>query len=87
VTNAEMALMKKSFSYLRLTKLSSLPIIITEEISILSTPLLLSLARAHQLSSYDACYLDLALKRGLPLATLDKKLAHAAKTVGIEIIK
>ena len=44
---------------------------------------LLALARAHDLSSYDASYLDLAMKKGLPLATLDKKLKRAAKAVVI----
>jgi predicted nucleic acid-binding protein len=38
----------------------------------------LSLARAFNLSSYDACYLELAIRESLPLATLDKNLAKAA---------
>ena len=46
---------------------------------------LLALARAHSLSSYDASYLDLAMKSGLPLATLDKKLRLAAKAVRLRI--
>ena len=44
---------------------------------------MLSLARAHGLSSYDAAYLELALRRGLALATLDKKLKAAASAVGV----
>jgi predicted nucleic acid-binding protein len=36
------------------------------------------LARTHQLSSYDAAYLELAIRRGLPLACLDGKLKAAA---------
>jgi predicted nucleic acid-binding protein len=43
----------------------------------------LSLARAHRLSAYDATYLELALRRGLPLATLDGKLKAAASAVGV----
>ena len=35
------------------------------------------------LSAYDACYLDLALRRGLPLATLDKPLRRAARARGV----
>ena len=39
----------------------------------------------HQLSSYDAAYLDLAVFEGLPLATLDKNLRAAAKRSKIEL--
>lgn len=39
----------------------------------------LSLSRAYKLSSYDAAYLELSLREGLPLATLDKDLIKAAK--------
>jgi predicted nucleic acid-binding protein len=45
----------------------------------------MSLARAYRLSSYDAAYLELALREGLPLATLDKDLLKAAKRSNIEI--
>ncbi len=38
----------------------------------------LALAMAHGLTAYDAAYLALARERGLPLATLDQKLAAAA---------
>jgi len=41
------------------------------------------LARKHGLSAYDACYLELALRRGLPLATLDKRLKAAASAAGV----
>jgi predicted nucleic acid-binding protein len=44
------------------------------------------LARAHDLSSYDASYLDLAMKKGLPLATLDQKLRAAAQSVKVPIL-
>lgn len=40
--------------------------------------LVLSLAREHQLSTYDASYLAVAMRYGLLLATLDASLAHAA---------
>ena len=38
-----------------------------------------ALAREHQLSSYDASYLDLAIRRGIPIATQDKALRNAAE--------
>ena len=43
----------------------------------------LQLARRYKLSSYDASYLELALRRGLPLATLDDDLQKAAKKAGV----
>ena len=42
----------------------------------------LNQARRHRLSGYDAAYLELALREGLPLATLDADLAEAAKAAG-----
>jgi predicted nucleic acid-binding protein len=42
-----------------------------------------ALARAHAFSAYDAAYLELALRRGLPVATLDKPLQAAAAAVGV----
>jgi predicted nucleic acid-binding protein len=41
------------------------------------------LARAHNLSSYDAAYLELAIRRGLALAALDGKLKTAAHAAGV----
>lgn len=45
----------------------------------------LALARSHNLSAYDATYLELALRRGLPLATLDATLKSAAQAVGVSL--
>lgn len=42
----------------------------------------LQLARRFKLSSYDATYLELALREGLPLATLDADLQIAMTQVG-----
>lgn len=44
------------------------------------------LARKHSLTVYDAAYLELALRRELPLATLDDALRKAAKTEGVSLI-
>jgi predicted nucleic acid-binding protein len=43
------------------------------------------LAREHKLSAYDAAYLDLAIREGAPLATLDNPLRKAAKAAGVRI--
>lgn len=47
---------------------------------------LLPLCRAHHLTSYDAIYLDLAVRRHLPLATLDADLRKAAKKQGVKLL-
>lgn len=44
----------------------------------------LDLARRYRLSAYDASYLELALRDGLPLATLDADLAKAARKAGVK---
>jgi predicted nucleic acid-binding protein len=66
-----------------LTLLKSLPIEQDDETALRSWHESLTLARAHRLSVYDSAYLELALRRGLPLATFDQKLKAAAAIVGI----
>jgi predicted nucleic acid-binding protein len=46
----------------------------------------LELALKCGLSTFDACYLELAERMGLPLATLDADLVKAAKKVGVELV-
>ncbi len=46
----------------------------------------LALARAHGLSAYDAAYLELAMREGLPLATEDAALRAAARRVGVPLV-
>lgn len=48
---------------------------------------LVTLARKHRLTAYDAAYLDLAVRTGTLLATLDRSLANAARTEGIQLIE
>jgi predicted nucleic acid-binding protein len=47
----------------------------------------LQLARRYRLSSYDASYLELALRAALPLATLDEDLRRAAQKAGVKHFK
>ncbi|MDZ4372717.1 MAG: type II toxin-antitoxin system VapC family toxin [Phenylobacterium sp.] len=42
-----------------------------------------ALAREHELSAYDAAYLDLAMRRGASLATFDRGLAAACERAGV----
>lgn len=46
----------------------------------------LRLADAHQITVYDASYLELALRRNLPLATRDQELAAAATSAGVVLL-
>jgi predicted nucleic acid-binding protein len=46
---------------------------------------ILNLARANHLTTYDAAYLELALRLDIPLATKDIALQKAAKNLGVEI--
>ncbi|MQY45332.1 PIN domain-containing protein [Rhizobiales bacterium RZME27] len=46
----------------------------------------LLLSANHGLSAYDAAYLELALNRDTPLATLDRKLAAAARKEGLTVL-
>ena len=46
----------------------------------------LDLATAHGLSAQDGAYLALARERALPLATLDRRLAQAARREALDII-
>jgi predicted nucleic acid-binding protein len=66
-----------------LTLLESLPIRADDETAARAWQETLQLARAHKLSVYDAAYLELAMRRGLPLATLDECLKAAAAAVGV----
>ena len=46
----------------------------------------LSVADRFQLTVYDAAYLELAQRRNLPLATLDRELRVAAKSLGLHLM-
>lgn len=46
----------------------------------------LALTRTHRLTVYDAMYLELALRKRRPLATLDRQLAVAARAAGAEVL-
>jgi len=68
-----------------LTLLSQLPIVLEYERPEMMKELL-ALARAYNLSSYDASYLYLAMRKGLPIATLDNKLIEAAGRIEVPIL-
>ena len=65
--------------------LAALPITVVEETKTHAFRDITNLGRSHNLSAYDAAYLELAMRRSLPLATLDDKLRTAARTVGVTL--
>ncbi|MBM3583992.1 MAG: type II toxin-antitoxin system VapC family toxin [Alphaproteobacteria bacterium] len=70
----------------QLATLSTLPIHVDPETCDRAWDEILALARAHRLTVYDAAYLELALRLGLPLATRDGDLAVAARAAGVEVM-
>ena len=69
-----------------ITLLSQLPIVVEYERPEKMMRELLALARAYNLSSYDASYIDLAMRKGFPIATLDNKLIEAARRIDVQIL-
>lgn len=65
--------------------LAALPITVDDETKAHAFANTTHLARSHNLSAYDAAYLELAMRRGLPLATLDEKLSIAAQASGVPL--
>lgn len=66
--------------------LGALPIYIDREDTEWPSGNLMSIARDLNLSSYDAAYIELAMRQGVPIATLDKNLLKAAKKVGVAVL-
>lgn len=69
-----------------LQDLALLPIQVDPDTHRFGWSVTLQLAERHDLSVYDAAYLELALRLSLPLATLDRKLSSAAKACGAAVL-
>ena len=67
-----------------LSVLARLPIEI-DSLPVNSMSQVLQLCRAHRLTAYDALYLELAIRRNIPLATHDKLLTASAVTAGARV--
>ena len=78
--------LKQADSVRFITLLSQLPIFVEREWPDNRMEELLAVGRANDLSSYDASYLYLAMRKGIPLATSDQKLIAAAKQVAIPLL-
>jgi len=66
--------------------LCCLDIQVDEEASRRAFDHILPLCRNHGLTSYDAAYLDLVLRRQVPLASLDDALRQAATSLGMQVL-
>lgn len=66
--------------------LAALPIVVDGDSLDRVLRAVLPLADGHGLSVYDGTYLELAVRKKLPLATLDKGLARACQAVGVEVV-
>lgn len=69
-----------------LALLASLPITTDDETPQRALREILSLGREQRLSAYDAAYLELAMRLGIPLATQDDRLREAANHLGVAVI-
>jgi len=69
-----------------LADLAQLPIQVDAETDQRAWGATLHLAERHQLTLYDAAYLELALRRTLPLATLDEDLRRAASAMRVRLL-
>lgn len=73
---------KAGEALLSMTQLRGLPL---QDVDSISERLVLEVAIKHGLSAYDAAYLALAIQNRLPLATLDRRLADAARREKVEL--
>ena len=91
VANAfQMALRRKRITHSyrdeALTQLNEMPISVDLETDIRAWTATLKLSERFSLTMYDASYLELAQRRNLALATLDRELQNAAKALDIKIL-
>lgn len=74
------------FRDLTLADLAQLPIQVDIETDRHAWGETLSLAERHHLTLYDAAYLELAMRRNLPLATLDEDLRQAGRSEKVRLL-
>lgn len=92
ITNALLtALRKKRITQTKavsfLERLRGLPIAVEESILARVFENTFLQAQASQVTSYDGSYLELAMRKHLPIATLDEPLLKAAEALGVTILK
>jgi predicted nucleic acid-binding protein len=70
-----------------LESLADLPIEVENPIRTQVFVTVRALAGQHQLTGYDAAYLELAIRHKVPIASLDKALSRAALSAGVNTVK
>jgi predicted nucleic acid-binding protein len=67
--------------------LETLGVVIDAEMPSRALGRVLDLARAERLTAYDAAYLELAMRLGIPLASKDADLCNAAERLGVNVLR
>jgi predicted nucleic acid-binding protein len=67
--------------------LETLDVVVDDETPSRTLDRMLDLARAERLTAYDAAYLELAMRLGIPLASKDADLCDAAKHLGVNVLR
>ncbi len=75
-----------TFRNTALAKLGAMSIVVDTDSDAQAWLTTLQLSDRFRLTAYDAVYLELAQRRGLPLATLDKELRAAGATLGVTLL-
>lgn len=67
--------------------LRELPLRVEQDLTNARLDRVVALARRRGISSYDAAYLEMAIRLSIPLATLDERLRAAARAEGIQLFQ
>jgi predicted nucleic acid-binding protein len=70
-----------------IAKLEDVAILVDGETSSRAFGRVLDLAREERLTAYDAAYLELAMRLGVPLASKDADLCDAAQRLGVSVLR
>jgi predicted nucleic acid-binding protein len=70
-----------------IAKLENMVILVDGETSLRAFGRILDLAREERLTAYDAAYLELAMRLGVPLASKDADLCDAAQRLGVSVLR
>jgi predicted nucleic acid-binding protein len=70
-----------------LADLAALPVVLEQFPAETVFDRIQQLSREHELTAYDAAYLDLSLNSGLPLATLDEHLIRACTKAQAKLVQ
>ena len=70
-----------------IARLESLAILVDEATASRAFTRILDLARGERLTAYDAAYVELAMRLGVPLASKDAHLCNAAERLGVSVLR